>query len=79
MKDIAFCPLIIQQTLDVDQNGFGQVYTSERPILRVYQNVLSVSANHLRAYVYNIEKYIGQGNYKAQYLSQEEVDGILGR
>ena len=26
-----------------------------------------------------IEKFIGAGNYEAQYLDQEEVDEILGR
>jgi hypothetical protein len=33
----------------------------------------------LRAYVRNIEKVIGEGNYKAQVISQEDVDEILGR
>ena len=41
--------------------------------------VLEGSMNHLRAFVLNIEKQIGEGNYKAQVLSQEEVDAILGR
>jgi hypothetical protein len=37
------------------------------------------SENHLRAYVGQIEAVIGVGNYVAQYLTQEQVDTILGR
>jgi hypothetical protein len=40
---------------------------------------LEGSKNHLRAFVGNIESVIGEGNYVAQYLTQEEVDEILGR
>jgi hypothetical protein len=40
---------------------------------------MSGSENHLRAFVGQIEAVIGEGNYVAQYLAQEEVDAILGR
>ena len=48
-------------------------------IQRLYGNLLAGSKNHLRAYVRNIEKQIGEGNYTAQVLTQEQVDDILGR
>ena len=54
-------------------------YTDERPLIRIYGNLLEGSKNYFRAYVKIIEKSIGYGNYKAQYLTQEEVDEILGR
>ena len=54
-------------------------YTDERPLIRSYGNLLEGSKNHFRVYVKIIEQSIGYGNYKAQYLTQEEVDEILGR
>jgi len=41
--------------------------------------LISGSESHLRAYVGQIEAVIGVGNYEAQYLTQAEVDAILGR
>ncbi len=81
MHDIIYCPEEIVDSSEVieDQYGCGMVYTKEESILQLYQNLLNGSASHLKAYVYYIEKYIGEGNYEAQYLSQEEVDDILGR
>jgi len=81
MRDINFCPLDI---VDMD-NGIddisecGRVYTDQPDILRLYGNLLEGSESHLRAYVKNIEKFIGEGNYEAQVLEQEQVDEILGR
>ena len=81
MRDINFCPLDI---VDMD-NGIndisecGRVYTDQPDILRLYGNLLEGSESHLRAYVNNIEKLIGEGNYEAQVLTQEQVDAILGR
>jgi hypothetical protein len=81
MHDILFCPEVIVETrADVeDQYQCGDVYTDEKAIHKVYQNLLNGSALHLKAFVSSIEKFIGEGNYEAQYLSQEEVDNILGR
>ena len=81
MHDIIFCP---QEIVDAvysitDKTQCGQIYTDERAILILYQNLLNGSASHLKAFVQNIELFIGEGNYEAQYLSQEEVDDILGR
>lgn len=52
--------------------------TDKADILAVYGNLMDGSANHLRAFVRNIEKLTGQ-SYAAQHISQEEVDAILGR
>ncbi len=81
VNDIAYCPYIIMDTMGgIDEEvGCGLDYTDEKPIKRLYNHLLDGSANHLRAYVHAIEKVIGEGEYKAQYLTQEEVDEILGR
>ena len=81
MHDIIYCPeeIVDSSELIQDKNDCGMVYTKEESILTLYQNLLNGSASHLKAYVYYIEKFIGEGNYEAQYLSQEEVDDILGR
>ena len=81
MNDIAYCPYIIMDNMGgIDEEiGCGLEYTDERPVKRLYNNLLDGSENHLRAYVYAIEQIIGEGEYKAQYLTQEEVDEILGR
>lgn len=45
-------------------------------IIGVYESLLCGSRNHLRSFVGSIER---QGvDYQAQYLSQEEVDSIVG-
>lgn len=81
MMDINQCPKVIVETengID-DVSECGKVYTDKADIQRLYGYLLKGSKNHLRAYVKNIEKTIGEGNYKAQVISQEEVDEILGR
>jgi len=50
--------------------------TDRADLERVYMNLLSGSYNHLRAFVSHIES-LGV-TYVAQYLSQAEVDAILG-
>ena len=81
MIDIMQCP---QEILEAD-NGIddvsqcGRVYTDEPDIQRLYDSLLDGSKNHLQAYVHNIEKIIGEGNYRAQVLSQDDLDEILGR
>ncbi len=49
---------------------------TQTDIRQVYENLLAGSYNHLRAFVGQI-KSLGV-EYKAQYLSQDEVDEILG-
>ena len=81
MLDINQCPKVIVETengID-DVSECGKVYTDKADIQRLYGFLLEGSENHLRAYVENIEQQIGEGNYKAQVLTQELVDEILGR
>jgi hypothetical protein len=77
MYDIAVCPQVM-----IDR-GFsspcGLEYTDERALQTAYSSLMSGSESHLRAYVGQIEAIIGTGNYEAQYLTQAEVDEILGR
>lgn len=80
MHDIVVAPTVIAEADNgIDEDGCGLVYTDESEIRRVYEHLLAGSENHLRAFVGQIEAVIGEGNYKAQYLTQEEVDAILGR
>ena len=54
--------------------------TPTRPaLINAYNSLVDGSENHLRAFVEQIEAVIGVGNYEAQYLTQAEVDAILGR
>lgn len=80
MIDIVYCPKVIIET----DNGIGEgecglVYTDEVSLQIMFNHLVDGSKNHLRAYVKNIETIIGEGNYQAQILTQEEVDAILGR
>ena len=77
MYDIVICPQVM-----IDR-GFpspcGLKYTDERSLQTAYSALVSGSESHLRAYVGQIEAFIGVGNYEAQYITQAEVDAILGR
>lgn len=53
-------------------------HTDKTDILNVYGNLLAGSENHLRSFVKNIETITSE-SYTAQWISQEEVDAILGR
>ena len=81
MMDINQCPMVIVET----DNGInsvtecGKVYTDNTDVANLYASLLDGSDSHLESYVKNIERYIGKGNYRAQVLSQEQVDEILGR
>jgi hypothetical protein len=81
MHDIVYCPAeIVETSSSIDGPAdCGQAYTDEKAIQTLYQNLLNGSANHLIAFVKNIEIFIGEGNYEAQYLSQDEVNVILDR
>ena len=80
MHDIIECPQVI---VDLDngiaEGGCGLNYTDERSLINTYRSLVDGSESHLRAYVGQIEAVIGVGNYQAQYLTQDEVDAILGR
>jgi len=81
MVDINQCPKVIVEADNGinNESECGKVYTDKQDIQLLYEHLLAGSKNHLRAYVRNIEKLIGQGNYAAQILEQEQVDEILGR
>jgi hypothetical protein len=80
MHDIVECPVIIVETDNgIGEGECGMEYTEVRALVQSFGNLLDGSKNHLRAFVGNIESVIGEGNYVAQYLTQEEVDEILGR
>jgi hypothetical protein len=80
MVDIVGCPAAIVDTSDaIDEGECGLDYTNKKPLKTMYTHLLEGSKDHLRAYVRNIEAIIGEGNYVAQVLTQEEVDEILGR
>ena len=81
MLDINQCPKVIVETDNGinDSSECGKVYTDKEDIQRLYGSLLEGSENHLRSYVLNIEKEIGEGNYTAQVLTQKQVDAILGR
>lgn len=77
MNDIIICPAVMVKAGYNDPCGLE--YTDERAIKNAYSSLVDGSENHLRSYVGQIEAVIGEGNYQAQYLTQEEVDAILGR
>lgn len=77
MNDIAICPAVMVKAGYPDSCGLN--YTDERALKLSYSSLIEGSENHLRAYVGQIEAVIGEGNYEAQYLTQEAVDAILSR
>lgn len=77
MRDIAICPVVMMEAGYPEPCGLE--YTDESAMINTYSSLIDGSENHLRAFVGQIEAVIGEGNYDAQYLSQEEVDEILGR
>jgi hypothetical protein len=81
MMDINQCPQVIVDTDNGinDVSECGKIYTDQADIQRLYGSLLDGSDSHLEGYVKNIEKIIGEGNYQAQVLSQEQVDAILDR
>ena len=80
MLDIIGCPKVIVQTDNgISEGQCGLEYTDEAALQTMYTHLVEGSKDHLRAYVKNIENSIGEGNYVAQVLTQEEVDAILGR
>ncbi len=80
MHDIVECPaVIVEMDNGIGEGGCGLNYTDETALINSYNSLVDGSENHLRAYVGQIEAVIGVGNYQAQYLTQAEVDAILGR
>jgi hypothetical protein len=77
MHDIAVCPQVMVDAGYPEPCGLE--YTDESVLINAYSSLIDGSENHLRAFVGQIEAVIGDGNYVAQYLTQAEVDAILGR
>ncbi len=63
------------EDLDIKDLKDHYLKTDNQDIKVVYGNLERGSRNHLRAFSRQIEK--NGGNYKAQYLTQEEIDLIL--
>lgn len=51
-------------------------HTDKADIVRVYENLLSGSENHLRAFVRTLERQNGE-IYQPQYLSENMFDAII--
>lgn len=81
MMDINQCPKVIVEADNGinDVSECGKIYTDNPDVTQLYSSLLDGSDSHLAGYVKNIEKYIGEGNYVAQVLPQEQVDEMLGR
>lgn len=78
MHDIVECPDVIVKT-DNGISDCGLNYTDEPALITTFGSLLDGSKNHLRAFVGRIESIIGDGNYEAQVISQQDVNEILGR
>ncbi len=66
------------EEVDMEDIVHAMDRTDEADILTVYGNLLAGSKSHMNAFVRNIEAITGE-TYVAQWISQEEVDAILGR
>lgn len=66
------------EEVDMEDIVLAMERTDKADILTVYGNLLAGSENHMNAFVKNIEAITGE-TYVAQWISQEEVDAILGR
>lgn len=80
MYDIAECPQVMHDNEGIKYpDPCGLNYTEESALINAYRTLLDGSEHHLRAYVGKIESVEGYCTYGAQYLTQEEVNAILGR
>ncbi len=66
------------EEVDMEDIVLAMQQTDKSDIISVYLNLLKGSENHLNAFVKNIEAITGE-TYVAQWISQEDVDAILGR
>ena len=80
MNDIADCPQVMLDSTEAEYpDPCGLHYTDEMGLINAYSFLIDGSERHLRAFVGQIEAVEGECSYEAQYLSQEDVDAILGR
>ena len=67
---------MIIEDLDIKDLNELLAETTNEDIIRVYDNLLKWSYNHLRAFMKNLER---KGwTYTPQFITQEEFDEILG-
>ena len=66
------------EEVDMEDIVVAMERTDKADILTVYGNLLAGSVNHLNSFVKNIEALTGE-TYVAQWLTQAEVDELLGR
>ncbi|VGO22609.1 DUF2202 domain-containing protein [Pontiella sulfatireligans] len=66
------------EEVDMEDIVLAMDRTDEADILNAYGNLLDGSGNHLNSFVKNIEAMTGVP-YVAQWLTQEEVNELLGR
>lgn len=74
----AFLVGALIEEVDIEDLVEAMKRTDREDILSVYDNLLAGSKRHLNAFVRNYEALSGE-SYRAQKMSQKEVDGILGR
>ncbi len=81
IHDINLCPeeIVLQDNDLYDDEDCGKLYSDNPDIQRLYASLLAGSEKHLQAYVRNIEKFIGAGNYQAQILTPDQLDDIINR
>ena len=79
LLDIMQCPqTIIESNNRIEKTDqCGMVYTRNAEIRNIYHALIEGSKDDLRAYVGAIEAVIGNGAYRAQVLTQAQVDEIL--
>lgn len=65
------------EEVDMEDLAAAIAGTSKADLQQVYGNLMDGSENHLRAFAGELENLTGLP-YEAQYLTQEEVDAILG-
>lgn len=74
----AFLVGALIEEVDIEDLVEAMKRTDREDILSVYDNLLAGSKRHLNAFVRNYEALSGK-TYRAQKISQKEVNGILGR
>lgn len=65
------------EDLDIKDLQDYIIQTNNEDIIRVYENLMKGSRNHMRAFVGQIRDRGGE--YMAQYISQSEINEILSR
>jgi len=66
------------EEVDMEDLAQAMLRTDKSDIISAYINLMKGSENHLKAFAKNIEAITGEP-YAAQWISQQDVDAILGR